>query len=102
MGAYNFWYQMLVGDTVDNIKGCPGIGPVKAKKVLEPGMSEGRLYESVLSEYIHTFNDYKDAITSLTINGKLLWILRTPDQVWEPPSLKPEPLFASTTQTVIG
>lgn len=28
-------YQTLVGDTVDNYKGCPGIGPKKATKILE-------------------------------------------------------------------
>lgn len=28
-------YQTLVGDAVDNYKGCPGIGKVKARKVLE-------------------------------------------------------------------
>lgn len=34
-----FWkYQTLVGDTADNYKGAPGIGPVKANKIL--GMSD--------------------------------------------------------------
>jgi len=28
-------YQMLVGDTVDNYKGCPGIGPKKARDLLD-------------------------------------------------------------------
>ncbi len=32
---YCFWLSMLVGDGIDNIKGCKGIGPVKAKKILE-------------------------------------------------------------------
>ena len=32
---FNLFYQMLVGDTVDNIKGCPNIGPAKAKKALK-------------------------------------------------------------------
>lgn len=29
------WQQMLTGDMVDNIKGVPGIGKVKAEKILE-------------------------------------------------------------------
>jgi DNA polymerase-1 len=29
-------YQALVGDVIDNYKGCPFIGPVKAKKILGP------------------------------------------------------------------
>ena len=28
-------YQTLVGDTTDNYKGCPGVGPVKAEKALD-------------------------------------------------------------------
>lgn len=32
-----FWmYQVLTGDTVDNYKGCPGIGPKKAEAALRP------------------------------------------------------------------
>ena len=31
---YNLWLQMLTGDPVDNIKGLPKIGTVKAKKLL--------------------------------------------------------------------
>lgn len=31
---YNFWKQALTGDSVDNIKGIPGIGPKKAEAIL--------------------------------------------------------------------
>ena len=31
---YQFFYQVLVGDTVDNYKGCQGIGPISAGKIL--------------------------------------------------------------------
>jgi DNA polymerase-1 len=30
-------YQTLVGDTSDGYKGCPGVGPVKADKILTGG-----------------------------------------------------------------
>ncbi len=30
-------YQTLVGDTADGYPGCPGVGPVKAEKILEEG-----------------------------------------------------------------
>lgn len=30
-----FWWQMLVGDTTDNIRGIVGIGPKKADKIIE-------------------------------------------------------------------
>ncbi len=32
--VYNFWYQVLVGDTTDNVKGAWKIGPVKASRLL--------------------------------------------------------------------
>jgi DNA polymerase-1 len=32
---YFHMYQTLVGDATDNYKGCPGIGPVKAEKLLK-------------------------------------------------------------------
>jgi 5'-3' exonuclease len=31
---YNFLYQTLIGDITDGYKGCPGVGPVKATKLL--------------------------------------------------------------------
>ena len=34
-GLYNLAMQTLTGDSVDNIKGCPGIGPKKAAKILD-------------------------------------------------------------------
>jgi len=30
-----FYVQTLAGDTIDNIKGCPGVGPVKARKLVD-------------------------------------------------------------------
>jgi DNA polymerase-1 len=32
--AYNHLYQTLIGDSTDGVKGCPGVGPVKAEKLL--------------------------------------------------------------------
>ncbi len=33
---YNHLYQTLIGDATDSVKGCPGIGPVKASSILSP------------------------------------------------------------------
>ena len=33
-GEYFFYTQILTGDSVDGFKGCPGIGPKKAEKIL--------------------------------------------------------------------
>jgi DNA polymerase I len=32
---YNHLYQTLIGDATDSVKGCPGVGPVKAEKLLK-------------------------------------------------------------------
>ncbi len=36
MGDYCHFYQTLVGDSTDNYKGCPWVGPVKAEQILAP------------------------------------------------------------------
>ncbi len=51
--AYNFWYQMLVGDGSDNVKGIKGIGPKRAEKIL---------YD--LHGCLSGFDDYKETILS--------------------------------------
>jgi hypothetical protein len=38
-GDLFFYYQMLAGDTVDNIPGCPGIGEVNAYRLLSEATS---------------------------------------------------------------
>ncbi len=38
---YNHLYQTLVGDTADNYKGCPGLGAVGAKKLLDQSATWG-------------------------------------------------------------
>jgi DNA polymerase I len=75
-GAQNFWKQMLSGDPSDNIKGVTGIGPVKARKAIDPLAEEVDMYTLVNSLY----SDKEQ----FTTNAKLLWILkhsRNPDEV---------------------
>lgn len=43
-GIFNFYYQLLMGDTVDNIQGVKGIGPKTALKLLAPCTSELDMY----------------------------------------------------------
>ncbi len=50
---YNFWYQLLVGDSTDNIKGASGIGPVKAKAILDGKSSNQEWYEAVKDHFSH-------------------------------------------------
>ncbi|MEM4710651.1 MAG: hypothetical protein QXL18_01755 [Candidatus Woesearchaeota archaeon] len=51
-----FWMQMLTGDFTDNIEGIKGLGPVKAKKILNDVTD----YKSkVLNVYIDNYGEYK-------------------------------------------
>ena len=39
---YNLWFQLLVGDPTDRIPGIPGVGPIKARKLLHNTRKELR------------------------------------------------------------
>lgn len=77
-GLKFFYTQLLTGDTVDNIKGCKGIGPVKAKAILSDCKTEKELYKQCLLTY-------DDDLDFLLENARLLWLRRSVGQLWEPP-----------------
>ena len=47
----NFYSQVLTGDAADNYPGCPGFGPVTAKKALLGCDSEWQMWQQVLAAY---------------------------------------------------
>lgn len=71
---YWFYYQCLVGDTADGIKGVPGIGPVKAKRILDACDSEEGLYQATRDQ----FSCYEE----FEMTAKVLWIWRTMGGIW--------------------
>ena len=73
---YNFYYQMLIGDTTDNLKGVVGIGPKKAKALLE-GKTEQEMFDAVRE----TYNNDEDML----MQGQCLWIWRKMNDVWRFP-----------------
>lgn len=77
---FNFYKQILTGDRVDNIIGIKGIGDVKAKRILKECKDENEMYLAVLQAY-------EGNSERVLENGRLLWIRRARDQVWQPPSL---------------
>lgn len=53
-----FWLQMLTGDSGDNIKGIPRVGPKKAEKILSDASVIGDDYETAVREaYISHFGE---------------------------------------------
>jgi hypothetical protein len=77
-GLLSFYTQMLTGDRIDNIIGIKGIGPVKAKRILEECKTENEMYLAVLEAY-------KGDDSRVLENGQLLWLQRSHGQLWTPP-----------------
>lgn len=69
-----FYYQCLIGDTADGIKGVPGIGPKKAKNILDACNSEEEYYWAVRDK----FSCYEE----FAMTAKVLWIWREPNGMW--------------------
>lgn len=77
-GLKFFYTQILTGDRADNIVGLYGVGPAKAKKMLDDCDNEACLYEECLRAY----GGEEERVVE---NGVLLWLRRHPNQIWEPP-----------------
>lgn len=73
-GLMFFFYQMLVGDTVDNIPGCPKVGPKKAFAILSQCNTKKEAECAVQASYQAVYGD--DWFTYLQENAKLLWMAR--------------------------
>ena len=70
---YQFFYQVLVEDTVDNYKGCQGIGPISAGKILRENIgSTSDMWEVVLEAFLKSGQGEEEAI----INARMARILR--------------------------
>lgn len=75
------YYQCLVGDVSDGYKGCPGIGKVKASKILEELTTEKEMWLAVVAAYEEKGLTIDDAINTmrlasmhqLTAKGVVLW-----------------------------
>ena len=73
-GFFQFFYQVLVGDTVDNIKGLDKVGPKKAYKLLEGATSEVELYQRVRQAYLEKHPE--DGLEKLREVIDLVWMIR--------------------------
>jgi len=91
-GLVSFYSQILTGDRIDNVVGLKGIGPVKAAKILQDCKTEKELYDACLKAY----NGDEARVIE---NARLLWLLRTPQQVWSPPLSLQDSSGGSSTQT---
>lgn len=83
-GLAFFYYQMLVGDSADNIPGLPGCGPAAAKKLLTDCKSERDYFQAVKKAYKDKLGDgAKDYFLE---QANLLWMIRERGKGYEIPS----------------
>lgn len=77
-GLRRFYKQILTGDRVDNIIGIKGIGPKKAEKILADKLTEKEMYDECVKQY-------DDNAGRVLENARLLYLLRSKGDVWQPP-----------------
>jgi 5'-3' exonuclease len=78
---YNFWLQMLTGDEGDAVAGIPGLGPVKAKKLLSEVVDHMMYMTTVRGAYKKYFGPhYGNIIYWETFNT--LQLLHTMHTYW--------------------
>jgi len=70
-----FYQQVLTGDTADNYKGCPGIGPVKAEKILSTMAAIEAPWTHVVDTYLNAGLTEADAL----VQARVARILRRSD-----------------------
>ena len=69
--------QILTGDSIDNIKGCPGIGPAKGKKALKDAATGPERIEVCRKLYAAAYDgDQVEADKQLKLNIQLVRMLR--------------------------
>lgn len=76
-GCRQLYRQMLIGDPTDNVRGVDKIGKVKAGKLIDPLEDELDMFNVVRPLY----NDDE----RLLKNGRLLYIRREDNEVWQFP-----------------
>jgi 5'-3' exonuclease len=83
-----FYYQLITGDSTDNIGGIPKMGPKKAEAFRQAwqkdSVSVGYMYNQVRELYENEYGPQADDV--LLENARLLWIRRKPDEMWRPPT----------------
>ena len=87
-GWYNFYTQLLVGDPTDNIKGCLGIGKVKAEKALRDCLTPRQLYDKCVELYKVAYGE-TEWERELNMNAQLLYVWRTEGDSWKAPQEMP-------------
>jgi 5'-3' exonuclease len=82
----NFYSQVLAGDSVDNVPGVTGIGPVRARKILEGASSPVECWQRTLDIYQDVYKEYGFVYANEA--ARLVFVRRHVNQVWSPPEIE--------------
>lgn len=82
MAYRNFYMQLLTGDQVDNIKGCPRIGKAKAETIVR-GCKTPEEYECAVGLAYACSKPVDDPEGRMVEMGRLLWMRRLDDEMWD-------------------
>lgn len=90
-GEEHWMMQTLTGDECDGYKGCPGIGPVKAKSILQEqsGYSIESMWEAVVKTFVSKGLTEADALVQARASRILRhgeWNPKTGVKLWSPQS----------------
>lgn len=92
-GLRRFFKQVLTGDTADNIPGCFRVGAKKAEELLKGKRAASSMWKIALEQYNEALSKYgsekcgySDPEAAAIENAILLWMRRTPGEVWAPPA----------------
>lgn len=90
LALWFFLFQLVVGDSTDNIPGIPRHGDKKAQGLLENYREKGlqEAWDSVQLLYKDKGEDY------LVEQGRLLWIQRKANQLWDIGMMNQEIVYA--------
>ncbi len=78
---HNFYAQMLIGDTADNIPGIKGMGPKKTLTALYGATTPLEYEERIFPFYIVQYG--QKAYEAMEEVGRLLWMRREVGEVWK-------------------
>lgn len=79
--SFNFYVQLLTGDSTDNIPGIYRIGKVRAENILADCLEDIDFYNTCKAIYEEKGIPEDEMIR----NARLLWMLRHDKDLWEPP-----------------
>jgi DNA polymerase-1 len=76
---YNLFKQLLVGDSTDNIKGCPSIGKIGAEKAYSKDLENPSIFPNIaLMHYIRVLGE-DEGIRQFYLNYRLVKLLDKPE-----------------------